>query len=399
MTRLMIGSTGVLCRVRSAAAWRRPRLLCGAVAVLSLLTLAAHGADNVETDAESSTAEKPVAVAAAASDCGLREGDSLWLVRTRDIFTCDSHAVPATSLVVRQLRDNNWQDADLDGLRTSAEQKLTVVYVHGNRADEGAAIARGSVIYHLLTERPGAPALNVVIWSWPSDKIRGPMRDFRTKAARTDDEAWYLARMLEHLGPRSQVNLAGYSYGARIITGATNLTGGGELYGRRLSDGNVAGSAPSATAAPPSATTPGSSPSSTSSPDSTPLPKHRVVLYAAALHNDWLIEGHFHGESLDTVERMVVLFNPCDPALKRYDRVFPEGCPLALGAYGVADSALGDAGARVEQWNVSSIIGRTHDEWAYLSAPWVGERLRETLLVKPVLEKPVLVKPADSTGN
>lgn len=344
--------------------------------ILALLPFAARGGDAPAQDARSSMPN-----ACTPSDCGLRDGDSLWLVRSRDIFTCDSHEVPASALGVQQYRDQQWHASDMDQLRTTAEQAMTVVYVHGNRADESSAITRGSVVYRLLADSPGAPALNLIVWSWPSDKIRGPMRDFRTKAARTDDEAWYLARMLEQLGPRSQVNLTGYSYGARIITGATNLVGGGDLYGRRLADaeGNAA-------------------------PSLDAIPRYRVVLLAAALHNDWLIEGHFHGQSLDVVERMVVLFNPCDPALKRYDRVFPEGRPLALGAYGVADSALGANAERVEQWNVSAIIGRTHDEWAYLNAPWVAERLRAGLLpptsAPPSQSNASSTQPiAPSTGN
>ena len=68
---------------------------------------------------------------------------------------------------------------------------------------------------------------------------------------------------------------------------------------------------------------------------------------------------------MDKVERLLVLYNPCDPALQRYD--FSEKCShaVALGYVGLPGDCLAQFGDRLEQINVSSQVGRSHDENRY----------------------------------
>ena len=85
-------------------------------------------------------------------------------------------------------------------------------------------------MYRLLTAGvDDATPIRFVIWSWPSAQVRGQLRDVRTKANRTELAGYCLAWVLTHLPETQQVSLLGYSFGARIATGAMHLVGGGEL--------------------------------------------------------------------------------------------------------------------------------------------------------------------------
>ena len=78
--------------------------------------------------------------------------------------------------------------------------------------------------------------LRFVIWSWPSDKIKGPLNDIRTKAWRTDTDGYYLGWFLQRMHPQSDIGLIGFSYGARIVSGALHVLAGGELDGMGSAD-------------------------------------------------------------------------------------------------------------------------------------------------------------------
>jgi hypothetical protein len=300
------------------------RLLFSGMLVAGLLAAATgHAADRPDSVTPSVTADA----------CPPR-ADELWLVSTRqagclpgdgshlDIRYCDSNA--------------GWIESSLSEF-LSREPLPTVVYVHGNRVDWCESQRLGRMAYQsLLRCGCDVPRLRFVIWSWPSDATHGPLRDVRRKADRADSEGTQLGWFLGQLPAETPLSLVGFSYGARVISGGLHVLGGGELYGFRLPDQAIA-----------------------------TTPRVRAAYLAPALDNCWLCAGHCHGQSLVAVDRLLVLYNSCDPALMRFRITDPCSKPTALGFAGVSPQCLGEAASRVEQLDAASAVGKRHEEDPY----------------------------------
>jgi hypothetical protein len=282
--------------------------------------------------------------------------DSLWMISTRQV-ACPCGSLPSAA----QLRFSRyepscgWQVADADQwAHASGAEAMTLVYVHGNRIEADEAPRRGLAAYRaLLRSRPAVPAIRFVVWSWPSSKISRPRPrlDAQVKAVRTDCESYLLADFLQGLEPDTRLCLLGYSFGARIVSGALHLSGGGTLGRFHLAD---AGARPAS-------------------------PAH-VVLYAAALDNSWWLPGGYHDLAVSQVERLLLLYNPADLVLRLYPRLDPRSPAAALGYTGLLRPArLGQDAARLEQANACCQIGKTHDEQAYFASETLMRRVRQTL--------------------
>lgn len=291
---------------------------------------------------------RPVTEAVPAVDSSVR----YWLVRTYGLGDPGTQVADVQHLDIQRLAGDRWEISTPEQLAVAASERRTVVYVHGNRSDDASAIARGMTIGAQLSARADAPPLQVLIWSWPSGQVQRGRKDFRAKSERTDTEAWYLGALLRQFSPHAEVSFLGYSYGARVVTGALHWKAGGEFEARTLSAGGDAGA----------------------------NSKYRVALLAPAVHWDWIAIDGTHGAALSVTERMLVLYNPCDPALRWYRFVYRCERPDPLGRYGIGDDWLGEASARVDQWNVSPVIGKTHDEDAYLTSSWIFGQIGTTLL-------------------
>jgi hypothetical protein len=256
--------------------------------------------------------------------------------------------------VQRYENPQGWSRAKFDQLQAdTARQRETVIYVHGNREDWATAQYRGMIAYHALVRVAGdPPPLRFVIWSWPSDQIRGPRNDVLAKAARSDYEAYYLAQFLAAVDPQARVGLFGFSYGARIITGALHLLGGGTLVGLQLPDGTGTGEH-----------------------------QARVVLMAAALHDFWLLPDNAHGKCWSQIDRLLIQYNPCDRILRLYPHLDRCSRPQALGYSGFPwVSQLGDDAARLAQQNVSCEIGDQHHALNYLESATIMDQVQRYVL-------------------
>ena len=285
----------------------------------------------------------------------LRKGDEFWVVSTRHLPDA-SGPDGAAQLTVYKMDSQGVAGASTVEQLAQGDAALpTVIYLHGNRRDYGQSVGYAWVYYHLLAT-DSAPAFRFILWSWPSEKqVRG-LADFRVKADRADGEAWYFAGFLRDWQPSRDVRMVGYSYGARTAGGALHLLAGGTLNGRQL---------------PP--------PVSDKSPRDATV-GYRVALLAPASHHHAFAQGSFHGEAPAVVDQWFVTLNHCDPALRRYRIVSRCDRAVALGAVGLDASALGPHAPRWELADVSSQVGRTHDEESYLASPHVVQRLRELLL-------------------
>lgn len=270
-----------------------------------------------------------------------RPQDELWFVDSRPASCAANNggALPNVSVEKRAANANRWQRAKLADLIAADPSVQTVVWVHGNRVGAGESRQRGWEFYHRLARQADARPVRLIIWSWPADQIRGPLKDVRYKAALSVPAAYQLARFLRHVNPATPVGLVGFSYGSRVITGAMHLQAGGSLGSYRLpKQEGIAGPTP------------------------------RAVLWASALNDDWLIPGHFHGQALQQLEYATFLNNSCDRALKYYR--FLDRCtrPEALGYWGVAGiDCLGSNRAKIAQQDVCCFVGSVHSDCSYLN--------------------------------
>ena len=283
----------------------------------------------------------------------VRPQDQVWAVSTR-CLGCPGHHVHDQPWTVWKYDPvvPRWLTATTaEFYAADAADVVTPIYVHGNQIDGSLALSDGLAIYFQLAGKfDDVPPVRFVIWSWPSDKIRGPLRDVRAKAARSDLEAVYLGRFLAGMQPQVKVGLLGYSYGARIVAGGLHLMGGGQLLGWSVAAGERL--------------------------------QMRVALWAAAEHDDWLLPGRFHGLALGMADRWLITHNYCDPVLRRYRFIEKCGNPEAMGYSGVYGRNLLPAhlDACIEELNVTNLAGGTHDFEPYLYSSAIIDRTRDVVL-------------------
>jgi len=309
-------------------------------------------------------------VALVASDVSAADSgpDQVWLISTRNAPWSCPPAGEDVPLDYRQLGpDCRWLPADREAFLASDDPAVpTSVFIPGNRADSRTAIQQGWQLYRELKCRAEGRPFRFVIWSWPADRIRGGnRRDVRVKACRSDVQSYYLARWLGQVGPQVPVCMVGYSYGARIITGALHILAGGQVAGRGLPE--------------------------ESSVDRGPV---RAVLVAAAMDSDWLLPDRRNGLALSQLDHLLVLQNCSDPVLKFYPLMYGIGGPEALGRTGPAcPGRLGDELEKIELLDVSCSVGRNHDWDQYICAPGLRGRLPWYAFLEPAVEEAQLGGP------
>jgi hypothetical protein len=283
--------------------------------------------------------------------------DDIWLVSTRHLGCPSVDKGAKFDLHVEHYggKEAGWIEKSLDDLFSSSDpMQPTMVYVHGNRVDWCDAIRRGSHARNSILGCSHVPSVRFVIWSWPSNQIHGQIHDVRFKASRTNGEARYLAWFLSQLDSKRPLRLLGYSFGARVITGALHLFAGGDLSGQALA----------------------------TSPRSDMPQRFCVALLAPALHNYWLQPGACHELAMSQMDRLLIQYNSCDPVLQRYRLIEKHARPAALGYTGMY---LDDASETlVTQRDVCCYVGDSHAESRYFHSTTVTDEIRELFFQEKV---------------
>lgn len=286
-----------------------------------------------------------------------RGGDEVVLINTRGLGSARHPDRIAGGLrcerLVRTSRNAwTWTAAEWTDVLLSLQRPLpTVVFVHGNRVERGEDRAIGLSLYRTIDRYADADSpKRLVIWSWPTSQIRGPVRDFKLKSARAASSGWQLAWVLDQLPDSSPKSLLAYSLGARVVTGALHVLGGGELGGATL-------------------------PTARSGAGS----RLNAVLVSAAVNADWLRPGGPHGNGLSQVHRLFITTNRADPAMRFY-RFGPTGRGAqALGYVGPLGMGRDPAAAaRIIAIDATQTVGRSHELDHYLLAtPLIDQLLHD----------------------
>lgn len=278
----------------------------------------------------------------------------LWIIDTHAVCDCDCDASKARYL---RLDDHcQWvQESEEVFLKTlDPEQTLNIIL-------PGYSTTMKWVVQHLWSlnhqlERQAkcrgmaCPPTRLLIVGWPSEIDRVPvLRDAREKAKRADIEGYWVAQLIARLPKDYRVNLVGYSFGSRIATSAAHYLAGGKRC-----------DCPS-----------------TASPDS---PRLTAVLMASAVDADWLGECQPHSLALGRFERVLILNNSTDPVLRRFYRALSR--PERTSALGSVGLLLPEAqfACHARQWDVSHLLGRTHDWRRYIETPEIMGSVAEYAL-------------------
>jgi hypothetical protein len=285
--------------------------------------------------------------------------DEVLLISTRAIGTSCESAKLARELDCRRLAFDGdgkptWVAHDWHNLQKSENAlRQTVIYVHGNRVSTGYDATEGIAVYESLinacTERE---PIRFIIWSWPSAQIPGLIKDYQVKAVRTNQVAWQLAWFMDQLPAETPLALMGYSYGARAVSGSMHILGDGNIGNLKLENREHPG-----------------------------RPAARVALMAAAFDADWLLPGEDHQKAITQIERMVVVTNHHDPAMKFFRFSTKIGSTDPLGLKGISEiEKLGTASRRIQQIDVTAEVGRSHVIYDYLADTPKMSRMWQQLL-------------------
>jgi pimeloyl-ACP methyl ester carboxylesterase len=251
-----------------------------------------------------------------AAECG-----DVWLVSSRHLpETCGEPEDPG--LRVERLDGSHWSDASLDELAATSAGPV-VFFIHGNRYDPSSARRQGLELSHRLG-CCGAGS-RTIVYSWPSDRDGPPLADARSKYRRTRSEGWYFAAVLRRLDPESTVGIVGYSYGATIALHGLKHVGPAVRRGH------------------------------------TGLVMVTPAVAAGAVHPLGSLR-----ESVETVDRLTILVNSRDEALRFFRFVDP--CHQeALGFTGMSLRNV-PAGVAFQQLDVAGLIGKEHSMQPFLDS-------------------------------
>jgi len=330
---------------------RATRPLRGAVARCLLLLLAAGNcATSAGLRGETVEEAAPAVLGDAAADAGGpcdRAGarPDVWSVVTRGLPEVDGMPARARPAVERLDADGRWRRDDVAGILANPRQPL-LVFLHGNRYDRAAAREQGMMLARRTGSIcPEASQTRTVIFSWPSDKQGILLRDSRRKYRRAQTEGHYLAWFLSQVEPDRPVAIVGYSYGALIALEALEDLVQAQAAGREGVQPWIGREAPL-----------------------------NLVLVAAAVRHDALAPRGPYRETLPCIDRLTVLHNSDDMALRFFELVDRNLRTDALGHRGMPAAWVAGRAA-FTQVDAAGIVGSSHRLSDYLSSPCLMRRI------------------------
>jgi hypothetical protein len=111
-------------------------------------------------------------------------------------------------------------------------------------------------------------------------------------------------------------------------------------------------------------------------------------LISATLHAHWLGEGQYHGRAMTQIDRLLLVNNCRDPAMRYYHLAF-DGRPRALGLSGPTYISPAER-SKIEMRDVTRYVSR-HLLDQYLCVPGLPGQIRDMAVSVPVSEPQVAI--------
>ena len=308
-----------------------------------LLALASSAALCCPTVVHASTpADAPVQAASPSHD------DDVWVVSTRrlpDIRFLPTHVSLAVERLEADAACGRWIQADLQSLLDDPQRPL-MIFIHGNRYDPGSAKSQGlALARRVAAARPNAPPVRTVIFSWPSSQEGLLLRDSRAKYERSMTEGHYFAWLLGQLEPRRPVAIVAYSYGGLIALEALDNLVAAERSGR-----------------------------SDIQPWIDRPARLHMVFVAAAVRHDALAPCGEYRSVVRCIDRLTLLNNTRDQALRFFEFIDPDLRTEALGRENMPARWLPPE-VEFVQVDAAPIVGKSHRFPPYMESPSLKARL------------------------
>jgi esterase/lipase superfamily enzyme len=323
----------VRCLLRLFAALK----LALALTVIALVCCCATGV------MASPSADTPVA-----TDRASNGDDDVWVVSTRrlpDISRLPSHVTFDVERLVPDAACSRWIRSDLPSLLDDPQRPL-LIFIHGNRYDSADAKSQGLLLARRLAAcHPNAPGARTVIFSWPSSREGHLLRDSRAKYERSMTEGHYLAWLLGQVEPTRPVAIVAYSYGGLIALEALDHLVGAQRSGRDSLQPWI----------------------------DRPARMH-LVLVASAVRQDALAPCGEYRKVLRCIDRLTLLNNTRDQALRFFEFVDPDLGTEALGHENMPARWMPPE-VEFVQVDAAPIVGKSHRFPPYVESPSLRQRM------------------------
>ena len=276
------------------------------------------------------------------------DDEDIWVISTRRLP--DIRRLPATvtfgvEQLVPEARCSRWMPSDLPSLLGDSQRPL-VIFIHGNRYDSASAKSQGLQLARRLTAcRTGEPQARTVIFSWPSAQEGHLLRDSRAKYERSMTEGHYLAWLLGQVEPSRPVAIVAYSYGGLIALEALDNLVSAQRSGR-----------------------------ADLQPWTDRPARMHLVLVAAAVRQDALAPCGEYRSVLRCIDRLTLLNNTRDQALRFFEFVDPDLRTEALGHENMPARWLPPE-IEFVQVDAASVVGKSHRFPPYVESPSLRQRL------------------------
>ena len=240
---------------------------------------------------------------------------------------------------------SRWIQSDLPSLLDDPQRPL-MIFIHGNRYDSADAKSQGVLLARRLAAcHPKASNARTVIFSWPSSREGHLLQDSRAKYERSMTEGRYLAWLLGQMDPGRPVAIVAYSYGGLIALEALDHLVGAERSGR-----------------------------SNLQPWLDRPARLHLVLVASAVRQDALAPRGEYRKVLRCVDRLTLLNNTRDNALRFFEFVDPDLGTEALGREHMPSRWMPPE-IEFVQVDAAPIVGKSHRFPPYLDSPSLRKRM------------------------
>jgi len=264
----------------------------------------------------------------------------VWSVSTRCLPRICHPVTDADFLVERRNTPGCWSRAAIEEL--AATDRPLVFFIHGNRYDSAEAKSQGVSIARRLATTCPAP-VRTVVFSWPSQQRGRLVESSRESYRRASADGHYLAWLLGRVPSSQPVALIGYSLGALIAAEA-------------LDD---LATAPEATAGTPWTSREG---------------RTHLVLVAPAMRCDALAPRGAYGSATSGVQRLTLVINSRDIALRMFPHLDKQTNLEALGVAGMSRRWV-PAGVEFTATDAAPVVGLRHALPEYLQSPSLMRRI------------------------